>query len=237
MKRRWMVGWIVSVAVAAGAAGGGVGRAAQIEPVFDPGNFVAAVNHPFFPLEPGTTFYYAGEPDEGTETVEMTVTRQTKRILGVEAVVVVAREYLDGELVEETDDWYAQDRQGNVWYLGEDSRHYEDGRLVGTEGSWEAGRDGARAGTIMLADPEVGDTYQQEYYAGVAEDMAKVVSLKSTAAVPHGVFTDCLETMDWTPLEPGARENKFYARGVGMVLEVASAGGKQRIELTAVTRR
>ncbi len=154
MKPRRMTGWVVLLTVAAGAALGAVSRAGQSgEPVFDPGNFVEGVDNPYFPLEPGTTFRYASEAEEGTETVEVTVTRHTKQIMGVTATVVRDRVFLDGELTEDTEDWYAQDRQGNVWYLGENSRQYEDGRLVGTEGSWEAGRDGAMPGIVTLADP------------------------------------------------------------------------------------
>jgi len=234
MKRRRM--WVLLTAAAVAALGGMSLAAQPGDPVFDPGNFVEGADHPFFPLAPGTTFHYAGQTDEGTETIEVTVTKRTKQIMGVSAIVVRDQVFLDGELIEDTEDWSAQDRQGNVWYLGEDSRQYEDGRLVGTEGSWEAGRDGARAGIIMLANPQVGDSYAQESLPGVAEDMAKVMGLKSIATVPLGTYGDCLETMEWTPLEPGAREHKFYARGVGLVLEVSSSGGGERVELTDISQ-
>jgi hypothetical protein len=178
---------------------------------------------------------FEGATDEGSERVETYVTHDTKRILGVNCVVVRDRVLADGELVEETLDWYAQDRSGNVWYFGEDSREYDEGALVGTKGSWEAGVDGAVGGIIMPAHPQAGDSYQQEYYAGEAEDMAKVVSLTESAAVPFGSFDNLLKTEEWTPLEPGIVEQKYYASGVGLVLEVMVQGGSGRVELVAIT--
>jgi hypothetical protein len=201
----------------------------------EPANFVAAIDNPYYPLTPGTMMIFEGATDEGSERVETYVTHDTKRILGIDCVVVKDRVLVDGELVEETLDWYAQDKGGNVWYLGEDSREYEDGALVGTKGSWEAGVDGASAGIIMPATPQVGDTYRQEYYAGEAEDMAKVLSLTESAAVPYGSFDNLLMTEEWTPLEPNLLEHKYYAAGVGLVLEVTVQGGSGRVELVAIT--
>jgi hypothetical protein len=126
------------------------------------------------------------------------------------------------------------DKLGNVWYFGEDSKQIENGVVVGTEGSWEAGVDGAKPGIIMLAEPKVGTKYQQEFAPGVAEDMAKVLSLSETVEVPYGRFEGCLKTAEWTPLEPGAREFKYYAPGTGQVLEVQSRGGGVRVELIAI---
>jgi hypothetical protein len=142
--------------------------------------------------------------------------------------------FLDGELTEDTFDWYAQDKAGNVWYFGEDSKTIEDGQVVSTEGSWEAGVNGARPGVIMLAAPEIGVRYQQEFAAGVAEDMAKVVSLTESVTVPYGSFTGCLKTLEWSPLEPGAREYKFYAPGVGELLEIDAKGSGQPLELISI---
>jgi hypothetical protein len=201
----------------------------------DPANFVAAIDHPYFPLTPGTMMVFEGSTSEGSERVETYVTKDTKRILGVDCVVVRDRVLVDGGLVEETLDWYAQDKSGNVWYFGEDSGEYEEGALVGTKGSWEAGVDGAIAGIIMPANPQVGDTYQQEYYAGEAEDMAKVVSLTESSVVPYGSFDNLLMTEEWTPLEPGLLEHKYYAEGVGLLLEVLVEGGSGRVELVALT--
>jgi hypothetical protein len=199
----------------------------------DPSGFVAGIDNPYLAFAPGRVFHYQSQTAEGLETSVVEVTRQTKRILGIAATVVHDQVYLDGALVEDTFDWYAQDTQGNVWYLGEDSKQIQDGVVVGTEGSWEAGVNGASAGLIMLAQPTVGARYQQEFAAGVAEDMARVLSLSESAAVAYGAFTGCLKTEEWTPLEPGAREAKFYAPGIGLVLEEPKGGGA-RNELTAI---
>ena len=121
----------------------------------------------------------------------------------------------DGNLTEKTFDYYAQDKKGNVWYFGEDTKEYENGKVVSTKGSWEAGVDGAKPGFIMQADPKVGETYRQEYYEGEAEDMAKVLSLSESVTVPYGSFDQVLVTKEWTPLEPGLVEHKYYAPGVG----------------------
>jgi len=227
--------WIALLVVATGVVLVGASLADQTQPTFDPGNFVAGVNHPFFPLQPGKTFHYTAQTADGTETEEMTVTNETKSIMGVSAMVVHDQVFLNGSLTEDTFDWYAQDRQGNVWYLGEDSRQFENGRQVGNEGSWEAGRQGAAAGVVMLADPQNGDSYAQENAPGIAEDMAKVSSLKSVESVPYGTFSDLLETMEWSALNPGGKEHKFYARGIGLILEVSPKGGKERNELTSIT--
>jgi hypothetical protein len=136
-----------------------------------------------------------------------------------------------GQVVEDTFDWYAQDDRGNVWYVGEDTTEYEDGRPVTKEGSWEAGVDGAQAGIIMPARPRVGQAYRQEHYAGHAEDMARVLSLDEQAEVPAGHFTDALLVREWNPLEPKVLEYKLYAKGVGPVLAVSVSGGRDREEL------
>ena len=135
-----------------------------------------------------------------------------------------AREYVDGELIEDTDDWYAQDKEGNMWYFGEDSREIEDGEVVSTAGSWEAGVDGALPGLIMLANPIPGIWYRQEYYAGEAEDVGQVLSLYESVSVTYGQFNNCLQTAEWSLLEPGIVENKFYAAGVGLLKAIAVKG-------------
>ncbi len=204
------------------------------DPQIDPGEFVSSVDNPYFPLQPGTTFSYSAETEDGTETGEVLVTSETRVVLGVTTIVVRDRVFLEGELIEETFDWYAQDTDGNVWYFGEDSREYEGGQLVSTEGSWEAGVDEAKPGIIMLADPTVGEEYRQEYAPGVAEDMGRVLGLDESAVVPFGSFTGCLKTEDFTPLEPGVREHKFYCPGIGLVLEIDVTGGGARNELIDV---
>lgn len=203
-------------------------------PEVDPANFVDTIDNPYLPLTPGTTFHYVGISDGVEETVTVEVTEETKEILGVETIVVRDVVTIDGELVEDTLDWFAQDRDGNVWYFGEDSKDFEDGELVSTQGSWEAGHDGAEAGVIMLADPTEGEVYQQENYPGEAEDMGEILSLSGHASVPYGDFDPVLVTRDWNPLESGTLENKHYAPGVGMVLETVP-DGDERLELVDIT--
>ena len=183
----------------------------------NPADFVASVNNPLWPLVPGTVYIYQA----GDERIEVTVTNETKEILGVTTTVVHDVVTEDGEVMEDTYDWYAQDVAGNVWYFGEDTKEYEDGKLVSTGGSWLAGADGAKPGIVMHAiQPAIGLPYQQEYYTGVAEDMAEVVSINESVTVPYGRFDNCLQTREFTPLEPHANEYKYYAFGIGMVLEV-----------------
>jgi hypothetical protein len=201
---------------------------------FDPEDFVQGVDHPYFPLPLGTRWTYEKETDEGLETVVVEVLHESKFILGVRATVVRDQVFLDGELKEDTFDWYAQDEDGNVWYLGEDTKEYEDGQVVSTAGSWEAGKDGATAGFIMLAEPEPGDEYQQELAPGVAEDQAEVIRLNARVTVPFGRFRSCLKTLETTPLDPSAREFKYYARGVGLVLVTDEQGGDREALVSMV---
>lgn len=209
---------------------------ARISLPFDPANFVAGGTNPYFPLTPGLRYSYTSQTDEGLETNEVEVTHDTKVILGVTATVIRDKVFLEGSLIEDTFDWYAEDKQGNVWYLGEDTKEYENGVPISSAGSWEAGVDGAQAGIIMLAHPKVGDQYYQENAPGVVEDQGKVLSLKETVTVPFGTFSNCVQTAEWTPIEPGNRAFKYYAPGIGMVLEVAPHGGRQRVELVGLTR-
>jgi hypothetical protein len=204
------------------------------DPVIDPDNFVSTIDNPYFPLYPGTTYIYRGQSGGDPERNTVEVTFRKKMILGVATTVVLDQVYVDGELSEKTFDWYAQDRQGNVWYFGEFSREYENGVPVSTDGSWEAGVDGAKPGIIMLAHPRVGDAYRQEYYAGEAEDMARVLRLDASVSVPFGSFDDVLVTREWTPLEPGVAEKKYYAPCVGNVLIRQVAGGDEFSKLVAV---
>ena len=187
-------------------------------PVIDPVNFVTAIDNLYFPLQPGTTFVYEGRTETGNEHNEVYVSSETRVILGVTCVVVSDTVTVDGNLEEATLDWYAQDKQGNVWYLGEDAREYENDAVVSTAGSWEAGVDGAQPGILMPARPTVGDSYRQEYYRGQAEDMAQVLNLTESAAVPYGSYTNLLMTKEWSALEPSVVEHKYYAQGIGLVL-------------------
>ncbi len=201
-------------------------------PPFDPSNFNNPGSNPYLPLEPGNVKTYEIETDDGIETVRVEVTNETRSILGVTCFVVNDVVTLDGELVEDTDDWFALDRFGNVWYLGEDSKDYENGVLVSTEGSWEAGVDGAEAGVLMFANPIVGVTYRQEFYEGEAEDMATIVEIGASEMIDQGSYTNCLRTRDFTPLEPGTHEIKTYAPGIGLILEEDDEG--ERLELVEI---
>jgi hypothetical protein len=176
---------------------------------------------------------YRGNSGGNAERDVMTVTHSTKQIMGVKCVVVDDRVLAHAKLSEKTFDWYAQDKNGNVWYFGENSKEYKNGK-VSTGGSWEAGKDGAKPGIIMQADPKAGETYRQEYYKGEAEDMAQVLDLNGSAKVPYGTFNHVLITNEWTPLEPGVAEHKYYAAGVGDIKEVAVKGQPETLELVAV---
>lgn len=208
------------------------------EPVeLDPADFTDRVTNPWFPLEPGTRWTYRETTEDGEVVkVVVTATSVTREIAnGVTARVVRDTVTLDGEIIEDTQDWYAQDASGTVWYLGEDTAEFEDGEVTTREGSFEAGVDGAQAGVIMPAVPEVGMTYRQEYYAGEAEDNGEVLALGQRASVPAGEYGGLVQTADTTPLEPDVLEHKYYARGVGLVLTVdKEAGGRE--ELLSVSR-
>jgi hypothetical protein len=194
-------------------------------PLIDPADFVETVDNPYFPLAPGTRWVMEGEGESAGEVTTTEVTTETKTILGVVCTVVRDEVDADGALQELTFDWYAQDRAGNVWYFGEKTAEYEGGEVSSTAGSWEAGVDGAQPGIIMPVDPVVGLTYRQEFLAGEAEDLAKAVELNATADTPAGSYDDVLVTEDWTPLEPDVVERKFYAPGVGLVMEREVRGG------------
>jgi hypothetical protein len=203
----------------------------------DPADFTTTIDNPYWPMAPGNRWVYREVDSEGgKQRVEVTVTKRTKTIMGIEARVVHDVVTDDGDLVEDTFDWYAQDADGNVWYLGEDTKEYENGKVKSTEGSWEAGVDGAQAGIVVPAEPRVGLTYRQEYYAGRAEDRGEILSVNEKAAVPFGSFEQVLMTKDTTPLDPKVVEHKFYARGVGPVLTVLVSGGSDREELVRFVR-
>jgi len=204
------------------------------DPKIKPSDFVSRIDNKYFTLTPGMTLVYEGETEEGTEHVEVAILNETKVVMGIECMVIHDQVFLDGDLIEETLDWYAQDKDGNVWYMGEDSKEIENGEVISTEGSWEAGVDGAKTGIIMLADPKAGDEYRQEYYEGEAEDFGKIVALVEKAEVPYGLYEDCLMTRDWTPLEENIDEYKYYSLEIGaVVLEISIYSG-ERIELVDI---
>jgi hypothetical protein len=196
--------------------------------------FTARIDNPWFPLKPGTQYTYTGVKDGRPSRDVVTVTHETKTIDGVPCVVVRDRLYLSGRLGERTSDWYSQDRQGNVWYFGENTAELDKhGRVTSTEGTWTAGVNGARPGIYMPANPRIGQTGRQEYYKGKAEDHFKVVGRFGTVAAPG--TTNAVLTQETTPLEPGAVDHKLYVRGIGTVLEQTEKGGDERNELVSVT--
>ncbi len=198
---------------------------------FDAGNFATHAPNSFFPLVPNTRWVYTQETPEGVETDTVLVTTDTKLIVGVTTTVVRDRVFLNGVLAEDTFDWYASDEDGNVWYFGEATQEFPSGSTLG---SWEAGKDNAQPGIIMLAHPMVGDVYQQENSPGVVADMARVKDLDATAVTPYGTLTGCLKTQEWTPLESGSRAFKYYAPGIGNVMEDENKAGG-RVVLTGFT--
>jgi hypothetical protein len=229
---------LVLAALAGGCGGSGGSALPQgAEPVeLDPADFTSEIDNPWLPFRTGARWVYRETDQEGAEQkVEVTVLDETKVVLGVETRVVHDVVTEDGELVEDTYDWYAQDAEGNVWYFGEDTKEFENGQVSTTAGSWEAGVDGAQPGVLVPAEPEVGLTYRQEYYAGEAEDAAEVLSLDEKVEVPFGKYEDVLMTKEFTPLDPDVLEHKFYARGVGVVLALAISGGSDREELVELT--
>ena len=206
--------------------------------VLDPADFTLQIDNPYWPMRPGTRWVYRETDTDGARLhVVVRVTDDVKRVAnGIDARVVRDTVTENGVLVEDTWDWYAQDRAGNVWYLGERTREYEGGKLVSTKGSFEAGVDGAQAGVAVPARPRPGLAYRQEHYAGHAEDRASIVSVREQAEVPAGHYRPVLMTREVNPLEPRSLEFKFYARGVGPVLAIAVSGGSDREELVTFTR-
>ncbi len=216
--------------------------AQPIPPPIDPNNFVRGINNEFFPLVPGTTFFYEGTKEGVPTSNTFEVTRQTKMILGVSTILVRDRSYADGVLVEDTLDWFAQDRKGNVWYFGEDSKTFDpDGHvIISTAGSWQAGVNGARAGIIMQGHPRVRQFYYQEYAVDVAEDVARVLSVDVSAHLGADISTgwhdELLLTGEWTRLNPGELSHKYYEEGVGLILGMNVEGPNERTELVRITR-
>jgi hypothetical protein len=203
-----------------------------------PGDFTVDITNTYWPMEPGDRWISSETDGKGDVLrVEVTVQDETYTVAsGIEARVVHDRVTRDGAVVEDTLDWYAQDGDGNIWYLGEKTAEYENGQVVSTEGSWEAGVDGAQPGIAVPADPEPGLTYRQEYLKGQAEDQGAVLSTDEQVGVPTGIYTGALLTRDTTALEPDLVELKFYAPAIGPVLTVESSGGAGREELVETNR-
>jgi hypothetical protein len=204
-------------------------------PTIDPSAFTDQVTNPYFPLKPGTVYVYDGKRDDVPRRGEMTVTSETKTIMGVKCVVVRDVVTSNNALVEKTVDWYAQDKDGNVWYFGEDTAEYADGKVTSTAGTWLAGVDNALPGIVMEASPKVGDAYRQEYRPGEAEDYAKVEKLDSTITVPAGSYDRVIVTEDTDLLDTSKLEHKSYAPGVGFVgTEGMVNGHHEVVSLTSI---
>ena len=201
-----------------------------------PGPFSARVDNAWFPLRPGTTYVYRGVKDGEPARDVMTVTHAVRRIEGAPCVSVADRLDLTGRLEERTTDWYSQDSKGNVWYFGEATAGLDKhGHVKSRSGSWLAGREGAKPGIFMFASPKVGESARQEFFRGQAEDHFQVLSLRASVKVPYVSSRHAVLTKEWTPLEPGTIDHKYYVRGIGTVLEQTVRGGVERAALVAVT--
>jgi hypothetical protein len=201
-------------------------------------NFTSQITNKWFPLIPGRTWTYIGRRDGVPNKHVLTVTNQTKTILGVPNVVVqdVVTNNADGSLIEKTTDWYSQDTAGDIWYFGENTAEYTNGVVSSTAGTWEAGVDNAQPGIVIKGTPQVGQIYRQEYRPGVAEDIAKVISTNSSISVPLGQYNNVVETLDTDPLDPAKLEHKWYAAGVGFVHAVRKSGGhSEQVNLVRMT--
>jgi hypothetical protein len=193
-------------------------------------DFVAGIDNPYLPFIPGSKWVYEARLEDGSvERNEVEVLEETRNVNGVTATVVHDVVFVEGQLTEETYDWYAQDRDGNVWYLGEDVDNYENGVLADHAGSWEWGRDGALPGVMMWANPSahMNEEYYQEYYAGEAEDQGKVLSITESVDVPVGSFEKVVKTYDFSAIDPDLKENKFYASGIGLIKEIDMTTGEE----------
>lgn len=195
----------------------------------NPADFVAVVDNPYLPRIPGTKYVYEGQTVDGLERSEREVLSETREVMGIAATVVKDLVYLDGELSADTYEWFAQDKEGNVWFLGEEVKNYENGQFKDTAGSWEAGVDGALPGIFMRAHPadHIGVAYHQQYYAGQAEDMAEVLSVSEQVTIPYGSFNNVVQTLDHSPLEPDVQEHKFYAEGIGVIKTINLQSGEE----------
>jgi hypothetical protein len=193
---------------------------ASYDPIISVADFTPVIRNKYYTLKPGMNAGYEQVMPKGIRHLESGVAGDTRVVMGITTLVVRQREWLNGRLLEDTKGWVAQDRTGNVWFFGESVKSYKNGRLVSTDGSWEAGVDGAKPGILMLHDPKPGATYRREYLPGKAEDMGTVVAVGISVRIPQGpLFQNCVHLREWSPLEKGDIENKYYCAGIaGMVL-------------------
>lgn len=246
-----LLGMSVAVVMAKGSSGAGSGPKARPPavnprqfPRYDPANFTGRIDNAWFPLRPGITYIYRGVKDGKPARDVFTVTHQVATIDGVPCRVVHDRLYLSGWLEEKTSDYYTQDDNGNVWYFGEDTQELDkSGNVISREGSWRTGKNGAEAGIFMEANPQVGHSFQQEFYSRHAEDHYQVLSLTAQIDVPYGHFgrnklrRNVQLTKEWTPLEPNVLDHKYYVRGIGQVKEIAVKGPLESASLVKIVKR
>jgi hypothetical protein len=232
-----LAGTLIAVAAVSGASLGSAassGSGASSAPKLHPGQFVSVIDNPYYPLPVGRTLIYTGVRDGQKQIDRVHVTSRKKEILGISATVVSDVATHHGTLLEKTEDWFAQDKDGNVWYLGEDTKAYEPDGTVDTSGSWESGVNGAVPGLIMEADPQIPDAYRQEYLRGEAEDTAWVIQRGLTLTVPYKTVHNVLRSLEFTQLEPKVIDTKYYAPGLGIVLERSLSGDHEVAELARV---
>lgn len=207
---------------------------APYDPVIVPTNFVTTIDHPYFPLTPGTTRIYVAQTAHGVVSNVVATTHHTVVIMGVTCVEVHDTVFTDGEVTEDTLDWFAQDKDGNVWYFGENTLEIAGGLVISTEGSFKAGVDGARGGIIMKAQPAVGDYFRQEFVFEQGEDVEEVIGLNESVTVAAGAFVQCVKIQETTALEPDTIVHDFYAPGIGPVLSIEMPSN-ERLELVQIT--
>jgi len=220
-----------------GVTNAGASIGSKYDPEIDPADFTSEITNPYFPLVPGTTFVYEGTSEGKAELDTVKVTSETRPILGVDCVIVHDVVSQEGVVVEDTFDWYTQDKDGNVWYFGEDTRELDArGRVKTTEGSWEPGQHGAQPGIVMTAHPDVGDSYREEYQKGVAEDRGRIIRVGETRTTPTDSYNDVVVVAERTRLEPKIVEHKEYAPGIGLITENVIKGADEKSHLARIDR-
>lgn len=200
----------------------------------NPADFTTNITNKYFTLKTGQKIVFEGDKREGRERIEITISGETRNIMGVTTLVYRDRVFVNGELVEDTRDYMAQDKEGNVWYFGEDVDNFKNGQITDHKGSWIAGLDGAKAGILVKANPKVGESYSSEVYKGHAEDKVDVLSVTESVTIKLGSFKNCLKTYDWTPLEPLSREHKYYCPEVGGLVLEEDIVERNKMELISV---
>ncbi len=208
--------------------------AADYKPSIIPAEFSTTINNPMFNLPVGKLMVYEAKTKDGLERIEIRIRNETRKIMGVDTVVYNDRVFVDDKLVEETNDYLAQHKDGSVWYFGEVVDNYKDGKFLDHDGGWIAGEKGALPGVWIKGKQVVGDSYRMEYYAGEAEDMAEVKETGLTVKVAAGTFKNCIMVYEWTPLEADAKENKYYCPAVGGQALSVHLTKKTRVELVKV---